>query len=161
MQKSIRQKLFSALLLTVCFGTVHAATPTPESVQRYMVVTKTEQLLDQTLKQPIDYSGFITEVEPDPIKRQALLGSTAEFQQYFEALIDRQQLMLLMQQSVASTFTQAEIDAAIAFYETDEGQSMLVKTPDFMHKVMQGLMPILGQAITDTLEKIKQQQTAE
>ncbi len=147
----------AALLITSSISSAWATTPTPESIKRYMIATQTDALMEQTLKQPIDFKAMVAEFEPDPTKQQAFLDSTDLFYQRLNQKIDRQKMIASVEQAVSTTFTQTEIDAAIRFYESSEGQSTLKKMPEFMQKLMQGMMPVLSQAMTQTFTELAEQ----
>lgn len=148
--------LMYAALLACCISTTWAANPTPESVKRYMQVTQTEAMLEQMLKQPIDFKTVVAQFEPDPAKQAAFLADTDQFLKQFDQHLDRAALLRGVEQAIADTFTQAEVDASIRFYETPEGQSILQKTPLFTQKMLGSIMPAMNQAMIQTLKDLSQ-----
>lgn len=153
--------LMYAVVLACSIGTTWAATPTPESIKRYMQVTQTEALMQQMLQQPIDFKTVVAQFEPDPAKQQAFLADTDEFLRLFDQHIDRQKLLRHMEQAISTTFNQAEIDASIRFYESPEGQAILSKTPAFSQQMLQGMMPILNEAMLKTMQQMSAKRPAQ
>lgn len=146
--------LMCAALLACSVSSAWGASPSPESIKRYMQVTQTEALIQQMLQQPIDFKTVVAQFEPDPAKQQAFLADTDEFLRLFDQHIDRQKLLRHVEQAISTTFNQAEIDASIRFYETPEGQAILSKTPTFTQNMLQGMMPILNEAMLNTMQQM-------
>ena len=125
------------------------------SVERLLAITRTAAMIDAAYAQA---QQMITQ----SMRQAAGPDVTPEQQARMEELTQRNMATLREELSwprlrpdfirmYQETFTEQEIRAATAFYESPEGQSMLAKTPGLMQRSM-SLMQSKVQAIMPRLE---------
>ena len=159
----------SLILLPFIFATttVFAATPTDQSIDTLLEVTKAESMIDSTMAnmEQMVRQGMV----------QATAGKTLTEEQTRMIRIAPGRIVLVMRQQMSwasmkpmyiqlykESFDQSEIDGLIEFYRSPLGQSFITKMPIVMQKSMtlmqtqmQQFLPKLQESMKQALEEAK------
>jgi hypothetical protein len=156
------------IALGLCAGPARAAPPSPESVERLMVVMQVQSQLETTYAQvlPAMQSSMrqtlATQLKPDEAAR------------LFDAVLPRVNALLLEQLSwarlkpdfariYAETYSQDEIDGLIAFYGGPLGAALISKMPQLLNRSIQlmqeRMAPVLQQVAQVTKEEIEKERS--
>ena len=109
--------------------------------EQMLAVTKTDFLLESQLKalqarvqEIAKQQSGVAPLNPEQTKL------TNDYQKQIQDVVDEDiswtKLRPTVVQSYADTFTEAELDAIIAFYKTPAGQAVVTKTPELANKTM-------------------------
>ncbi|CAM8629924.1 Domain of unknown function DUF2059 [Comamonadaceae bacterium] len=150
------KRIFVALMIAACSLVSQAATPSQQSVELLLNLIQAERMIDSL--QPQIQGLMKSSME------QALAGKkpTTEEQKILDRYVYRSSLIMgetLTPELIKSVslplysqyFTQEEVDAMIAFYQTPVGQSMITKMP----QVMQGVMAAMPTLMRPMMEKMR------
>ncbi len=134
----------------------HAAPPTPESIERLLVLSKSDKLLDAIKPQIQAMSKGMMEQalqgkKPTPEEQKVLDKFAARMVEVMGEGMSMTAMKPMMVETYAANFTQEEIDGISAFYASPVGQSMINKMPAVMQSVMAG-MP---KRMAPMIEKLK------
>ncbi|HET7868584.1 MAG TPA: DUF2059 domain-containing protein [Burkholderiaceae bacterium] len=155
---------FAALLASL---NAHAAPASEESVEKLLVATKVESMLDtlytgmeQTMRQVMKQSIQGKKVSPE---QQSVLDAVpVKFAAFMREEVSWQKLKPAYVQLYRETFEQEEIDGLIAFYASPTGQAFVNKMPVVMQKsmaisqsLMQSLLPKMTAAIKEAITEAK------
>ncbi len=153
-------KIPSILLIiaTLTFSiSTHAATPTDDSVNQLLTLSKVGKLMDSVWSQ---MDGMMKASMKQVTKGQPLSADE-------QAVMDKQQakMMAIMKDELSwdklkvgfiqvyrDTFSQEEVDGLIAFYKSPVGQSFIDKQPMLMKNTMGFMQERMG----PMMEKIQQ-----
>lgn len=140
---------------------VHATAPTPEAVERLLVLSQAEKILDGV--KPQVYAMARAGID------QALNGRqpTSDEQKVLDAYITKttniigdsvtmERLKPLYIELYMQHFTAEEVEAVSAFYQTPAGQSLLTKMPQLMKGLM-AAMPSLMRPMAEQIQAAAQQ----
>lgn len=159
---AISLSISATSLMLVPTLSAQAASPTDESLLQLIEVTKVVEMMDDMASD----SGIAEQVTQSMLASLPSDNLTAEqregleqiVSEYSKEMTDISDMKNLNQQVVAAYletakqhFTQQEVDAQIAFYSSDEGQSIIDKQPAMMKDYMEQVMPIIMES---TMEKV-------
>jgi hypothetical protein len=135
---------YIVLILTLAFTMpVQAAPPTTESVQKLMTMTGAAQAAQQIMAQMI------------PSLKQMAPQTPDSFWKEFAAQIDAEELVRGLIPVYQRHLTQADVNAAIAFYSTQAGKNFIAAQPMIMKESM-AVGQVWGQKVaTKAIEKLK------
>jgi uncharacterized protein len=138
--------LFAALTLT---STALAATPTKDSVETLLKVTRVERTLDGMLAS-IDslmqqsMARAMAGKQQTAEQQRAMELMRGKVQQIFREEMTWAKLEPIYVQVYQDTFSQQEIDGLIKFYRTPTGVSYVDKLPIVMQKSMVATQAMMG-----------------
>ncbi|MBH0065027.1 DUF2059 domain-containing protein [Psychrobacter sp. SZ93C1] len=150
-------------LMAVPTLSVQAAVPTDASLLKLIKVTKVVEMMNDMSSD----SGITDQVTQSmlsslPIdnlstdQRQRLEGIVSKYSKEMTDNSDRdsvnQQVIKVYMETAKQHFDQAEVDAQIAFYSSEAGQSIINKQPAMMKDYMTKVMPIVMES---TMEKVQ------
>ena len=161
-------KIFITGLLTACMSLTAYATPAnPATVQKLIVETKMEQLIEESLLQmkPMVDEQILQEAKKDLGQKQLdakQLNIVKQLQQLswqqINVMNNWQNMQKLMVEIYQKHFTEEELQATLKFHQSSEGSSMMKKMPlmmgDMMQKLQANLQDITPSA--DAENEIKQ-----
>lgn len=161
-------KIFITGLLTACMSITAYATPAnPATIQKLIVETKMEQLIEESLLQmkPMVDEQILQEAKKDLGQKQLdakQLNIVKQLQQLswqqINVMNNWQNMQKLMVEIYQKHFTEEELQATLKFYQSPEGSSMMKKMPlmmgDMMQKLQANLQDITPSA--DAENEIKQ-----
>ncbi len=161
-------KIFITGLLTACMSITAYATPAnPATVQKLIVETKMEQLIEESLLQmkPMVDEQILQEAKKDLGQKQLdakQLNIVKQLQQLswqqINVMNNWQNMQKLMVEIYQKHFTEEELQATLKFHQSSEGSSMMKKMPlmmgDMMQKLQANLQDITPSA--DAENEIKQ-----
>ena len=141
-----------AVLLAVCAGPVAAQT-TPDAArqnhldlaEQYLELTQGGDLMKQMRRQIEDGYG---EADLPEAQRAWLVDAMADM---FEDVMA--QAIVELRDDVADSFTVGELEAAIAFYDSTVGRSVVRKQLDLNAELQEVMMRLLVPRVTDLTEK--------
>jgi hypothetical protein len=160
-------KIIVVVILSLAINSF-AAPPTTKSVEKLLELTQAGKMMDSAFAQ---MDGIMKESMKQVTKGKPL--SPEE-----QAIMDKQQakIVAIMKeefswdklkgpfvQIYSETFTQAEIDGLIKFYESSTGQAFVKKQPELMQhtmKVMQERMGPMMQKIQQMTEEMAKEMQA-
>ncbi len=156
----------------VAAGPARAASPSPESVEKLLVLAKVDKVRDTLIEQlnrVIDQS-FQQALQGRPASAEQQKALDALHRQTTEA-VEKQlswpAIKEIYGQAYADNFTQEEVDGLIAFYSSPAGRAFADKQPLVAKKtstLMQGRMiALMGQvqsALADLLQSLESQGAA-
>lgn len=134
--------------------TLYAAPATPTTIQEFQRVSQMDKLLDQSIEQS---RPVFMELANNKVKEYSKSSQLNTAQQQaatdIAELIYQQNLKQFQQLNFKNnietifqnTFSEEELRAAIKFYQSPEGQSILAKTPIMMQKINQLVIAHLQQ----------------
>jgi hypothetical protein len=141
-----------AVLLAVCAGPVAAQTPPDAARQnhlnlaeQYLELTQGGDLMKQMRRQIEDGYG---EADLPEAQRAWLVDAMADM---FEDVMA--QAIVELRDDVADSFTVEELEAAIAFYDSTVGRSVVRKQVDLNAELQEVMMRLLVPRVTDLTEK--------
>jgi uncharacterized protein len=145
--------LVSALLVST---SAHAGPASEESIDALLVATKAESLVDgmyanveQFMRQA---TAAATQGKPVSEEQQRVLDAIpAKFSKVMREEMSWANMRPLYVQIYQESFSQEEIDALIAFYQSPAGQAFVAKMP----VVMQKSMNIMQSRIGPLMEKMQ------
>lgn len=164
--------LIASLLALSLSGPVLAEPPTPASIEKLMVVTHSDRIIDQMffsmdsmmrnlVNQSVQQNGMSKE------GRQVLDNYMGRIMKVMREEMSWAKIKPIYVQVYAETFTQQEIDDMLAFYATPSGQSMIEKMPVVMKKSMAltqshiaPLMQRMQLELQQAIAEVKAQQSA-
>jgi uncharacterized protein len=151
-------KFFFALIASFCFAiTAFADEPTKESVEKLLAATRMEAMVT-TMQQQVDSSmrmALEQSLKGETLSEEAKQHAEAFRQKVVAAMTEElswEKLKGLYIQIYSDNFTQEEIDALNAFYDSQTGKMYVAKMP----VVMQKSMAVMQQKIGPFREKIQQ-----
>ncbi len=134
------------LTLALCLAAVAPGAHADDASHRakaeqMLAVTKTDTLLETQLKalqarvqEIAKQQSGVAPLNPEQTKL------TSDYQKQIQDVVDNEiswsKLRPIIVQSYEDTFTEAELDAILAFYKTPAGQAVVNKTPDLANKTM-------------------------
>lgn len=143
----------------------HAAPPTPESVERMLVASKAEALIEGM--RPQLHSMMQTAAKQasqgKPVTPEEQKVFTTFFGKVSEVISEETSMTKLKPMFIeiyTANFTQEEVDGITAFYASPLGQSLLAKQPAVMQAVLSG-MPQRLAGMTEKLKKLDQEMRVE
>jgi len=168
MKALLRNTIFSTSLSTVGLMLVptlstQAAVPTDSSLLRLAKVTK---VVDQA-NDISNSSGVAEQVTQSILSSISSDNISKEKRQRFNEIVSKyskemtnssqigdmnQQIINVYMQTAKQHFDQREVDAQIAFYSSEIGQSIIDKQPAMLNDYMEKVMPI---AMESTMKKVK------
>lgn len=150
-----------------------AATASQTSVVKLMQVTHVDEMMDQMLAQndamldqmvghmvASNADSQLTEAQTQQITSIASKYSRQMLQQMNTPQM-RQQITDAYVAAAQQHYTQAEVDAQIAFYGSDVGQSIISKQSDVMQDYMGQIMPSMLQQMQATMQQLMPKMEAE
>ncbi|RQO57254.1 hypothetical protein DBR47_15600 [Paucibacter sp. KBW04] len=160
-------RILFALAILFAALNANAAPASQESIEKLLVATKSESLLDSM------YGGI--EQSMRQTMRQAVIGKqlSSEQQRVLDAVppkfvaivredMNWQKMKPLYVQLYQETFDQEEIDGLLAFYASPTGQAFVNKMPVVMQKsvalsqsLMQSFLPKMMAAIKEAMAEAK------
>lgn len=157
------KRLLACIALAGWLAGAQAAPPTAESVERLLVLSKSESVMDsmyaaaeaamrQAMQQAVGNKRLTAEQE------RAIQTVPARYMSVLRAELNWATLKPDMIQMYQDVFTQEEIDGMIAFIGTPAGQAMMGKMPALMQRSMvlgqtrmRALMPRMLRVIEEAL----------
>lgn len=138
-----------------------AAEPTPESIEKLLVLSHAEKILDavkpqfsMALKNGMDVA--LNGRKPSAKEQQVLDDFVAQSAHIMEEFLTMERLKPIYMQLYAQSFSQEEIDGLNAFYQSPAGNSMLTKMPQLMQGLM-AAMPAVMAPMTQQLQQASKQ----
>lgn len=127
----------------------HATAPTPEAVERLLVKSQAEKILDGI--KPQVYAMVRAGVDqalkgrqPTSEEQKVLNTYITNTTQIIGSTVTIERLKPLYIQLYTQYFTAEEIEAVSTFYQTPAGQSLLTKMPQLMQGLMAAMPSLLG-----------------
>jgi hypothetical protein len=154
------------IALGLLAGPARAAPPSPESVDRLMVVMQVQSQLETT------YAQVLPAMQSSMRQTLATQLKSDEAARLFDAVLPRVNALLLEQLSwarlkpdfariYAETYSQDEIDGLIAFYGGPLGAALISKMPQLLNRSIQLMQermgPMLQQVAQVTKEEIEKE----
>jgi hypothetical protein len=149
--------LAAMLISTACL----AATPTSESIDTLLVLTKSERILD-SMSGTIDRSmtmgmrSAFGNQTPTPEQERVIENVRVKMNEIFHEEMRWERLKPIYVQVYQQTFTQDEVDGLIAFYRTPAGQALIDKMPQALQATLEALQPITADMMRKGQEVARQ-----
>lgn len=151
-----------ALLLACASPVLHAAPPSDAEVDRLMELTRVRSTLDGMWPQLEAMQQQIVA----QVQAEQGVSPSAEEQAELDALLRRQTATMreamswervqpIYREIYQQTFDAADVEAMIAFYESDAGQNLVAKTPLLMQNTMLATQKLLGPMIEQMQQDIQ------
>jgi hypothetical protein len=156
--KEPSMKHLATLVCAICLSiSAHAAAPTPESVDKLLVLAHAEKILDAISPQ-ID--GMMKSIMAQAGKGKTLSAGEQEVADRFRAkaatVINEELTMVKLKpmyvEIYTTNFTQEEIDGLISFYESPVGKAFVAKMP----AVVQAIMAEMPKRMRPMMQKMEQ-----
>ena len=152
-------------VLAVCAAGAWAEPATPASVERMLVLTRAEALIDGMRPQ---MSAMMRNAANQAAQGK---GLSPQEQKVLDKFFDQANTVMAEELSMTkmkpffvevytAQFSQEEVNGLIAFYESPLGQSLINKQPAVMQAVMAG-MPKLMDTMIERTKKLDQEMRAE
>ena len=149
-------KLITLLASLIFASLAHCAPASEESIDRLLVASKVEKMLDtmlvnvdQVMRRSMEASTQGQQLSPE--QRRVIDATAAKFVQVMREEMTWDKMRPLYVQIYQESFTQEEIDGLIAFYESPAGVAFVEKMPF----VMQKSMSIMQSRLAPMMEKMK------
>lgn len=142
--------LLGLLLCCLLSTSAWAQKPTDASIEKLLVLTRTEanlktmmqqsaNLIDNTIEKSWERMGY------PPETRKKMLAARQAIRNILREDLTWEKIKPMYVSSYQETFNQKEVDAMIAFYSTPEGQAILDKMPLVMKRADGHVRKILEQ----------------
>jgi hypothetical protein len=143
----------------------HATVPTPEAVDRLLVVGQAEKILDGVKPQlyAMARAGVDKALkgrQPNSDEQKVLDAYIAKITKIIADTVTMERLRPLYVQLYTQYFTAEDIEAISAFYQTPAGQSLITKMPQHMQGLM-AAMPSLMSPMAEQIQAAAQQMAGE
>ena len=149
-------------------GTNKQQVPSDTSLIKLLEITRMADMMQSVSGTQSDMMAFIIE---STLKQEDLEQMTAKQRQEMMRVLTQYSQQMLAETNKATVemaqkhfitvaknhYTQAEVDAQIAFYNTEVGQSILDKQPKLMQEYMKVLTPEVIEIANATREKLTPQ----
>jgi len=150
-------------LMLVPTVSTQAAVPTNESLLKLVEVTKVVEMMNDMSSD----SGITDQVMQSMLSSLPNESLSTDQRLRFKDIVSKyskemtnnsdresvnQQVIKVYMETAKQHFDQKEVDAQIAFYSSDVGQSIIDKQPDMMKDYMTKVMPIVMES---TMEKVQ------
>ena len=131
-----------------------SAQPSPKALElsaRLMKAMRIEEQVDSALQHMLPITAESEEFNALPAAARSMLLDTVR-----EVMRDSvtPKLMKRMTPAYAAAFSEKELEAAVAFYESDAGQSMLSKTPQLMQASAAAVRDLMPDAQAEVMRRI-------
>ena len=153
------------ILALVLSASAHAASPTPESIERLMVLSQADKLFDAIKPRMESMMNTMGEqasqgAKIGPDEQKILNKFRADVMTVVISEMSLERMKPTLVQIYVTNFSQEEVDSIIAFYETPAGQSMIRKMPQVMQALMQEMQKIMAPSV-EKMRKLSQEMQAE
>jgi hypothetical protein len=163
MNKILAPLLFAALAVLPC----RAEPPTQQAIDRLLEVSRSEQAfkdttanLDQTLRRNVEH--YMAGVKLTAADEKTLDAFRVKMTALIAEELNWSKIKAIYEQVYATSYTQAEVDSLIAFYQTPVGVMFAEKQPEISQKtqilMQQRMVPVMSRlraAVIDTANQIQ------
>jgi uncharacterized protein len=155
------KRLFATVALTLTLvpfaSSALAAAPSPESIEKLLLVTKTDKMIDSMLQGMESMMTNMAEKSrsagEDTAEAKAVrAASVKKLMPIMKEELSFEKLKSMYVQIYSESFTQEEIDGLVAFYNSPAGIAFVNKMP----MVMQRSMTLTQERMGPMMQKIEQ-----
>jgi hypothetical protein len=153
-EASMKRTITLLALACACLA-AHAAPPTLESIDRLLAISQADKLTEATREQIRASMRLVMDQmlqgQPNQIQRRAIDNFTAKVTAAMNEEFSPDRLRPIYVVMYRENFTQEEVDALIAFYQSPLGQTLLTKMP----RAMQGINSEMSRRMGPVMERMR------
>lgn len=159
MARTLALRLTAALGLALAFaGPVSATPPTEAQVDRLIEVLEMREQYPELQRQflAVMEQQLLAEFKPaNAGERREMERALALMKEEVTTALGWDLVLPIYRRVFLAQYTTEEIDAAIAFYGSPHGRSMVRKQPAALNQVLQELQPVIQQQMGAVGERVK------